>query len=454
MDIKNENIFKEYDIRGIFKDDFSSELIKKVGYFIGLEVKKVENSICVGFDCRSHSPQCFKWLISGLNKSGLKVINIGEVPTPVTYFSGYYDKTECMSNIMITASHNPKEYNGFKITIGNKSFFGEDIQFLKKQILDSDVEIEDNFDCESFDIVNPYINMVVEKFEHLKNYNKKVIVDCGNGMSGPTIKKIFDKLNLNYELMYETPDGEFPNHPADPSVRQNLNHLIKELNDCDVEIGFAHDGDSDRIYACLKSGPINPDILGVLIAKTLDNPKVIGEVKCSQVMYDEINKTGSTIMSKTGHSNIKKLIRENPDTNFAIELSGHVFFKDRYFGYDDAIYTTFRVIELEKNGFDFEYEIKKLPQTFSTSEIKITVDENKKFEVVEEFIQKVKNNKDELNYVDLIDIDGLRINFENGWGLVRASNTSPVLVTRFESSSESDLEKIKSKVMSILNTII
>jgi phosphomannomutase/phosphoglucomutase len=273
-------------------------------------------------------------------------------------------------------------------------------------------------------------------------------------MSGPTIKKIFDNLNLNYELMYEQPDGEFPNHPADPSVRENLNDLINELNNCDVELGFAHDGDSDRIYSCLNSGPINPDILGILIAKTLENPKVIGEVKCSKVMYDEINKIGSTIMSKTGHSNIKKLIRENPDINFAIELSGHVFFKDRYFGYDDAIYTTFRVLELEKGGFDFEAEIEKLPKVFTTPEVKYKVDESLKFGVVNKFIDTVKGSKDELNYVDLIDIDGLRINFENGWGLVRASNTSPVLVTRFESSSESDLEEIKSKVMNILNKLI
>ena len=450
----NELIFKEYDIRGIFKEDFSEDLVKKIGYYVGLEIKKIEDSVCIGFDCRTHSIECFKWLVSGLNKANLKVINLGEVPTPVTYFSGYHKDTQCTSNIMITASHNPKEYNGFKMTIDNKSFFGKDIKNLKDQVINSTIEIEDNYNCEKFDITTPYIKMIVDKFQNLKNYKKEFIIDCGNGMSGPTIKQICAKLNLNYKLMYEKPDGDFPNHPADPSVRENLDHLIDELNKDDCELGFAHDGDSDRVYACLKSGPINPDILGILIAKTLNNPKVIGEVKCSKVMYDTIDKLGSTIMTKTGHANIKKVIRENPDTNFAIELSGHIFFKDKYFGYDDAIYSTFRILELEANGMDFEKEIEKLPKVYSTNEEKVKVDESIKFDIVNKFIEKVKQNKQELNYTDLIEIDGLRINFENGWGLVRASNTSPVLVTRFEANTQEELENIKTKILNILNQII
>lgn len=445
-------IFKEYDIRGLFEKEFTEDIIKKIGYFLGLEIKKIEDKVCVGYDCRTHSPTCFNWLISGLNHAGLKVINLGEVPTPVTYYSGYHSEIKCKSNIMITASHNPKEYNGFKMNINNRSFFGEDIKKLGETIEASEIEIPDNHECEEYDIISPYVNLLTTKFEHLKNFDKKIIFDCGNGMSGPTLKRILDNLNLNYELMYEKPDGNFPNHPADPSVRENLNDIIEHLNTQNVELGFAHDGDSDRIYTVLKSGPINPDILAILLAKTIKNPKVIGEVKCSQVMYDEINKIGTTIMSKTGHSNIKKLIAENLDTSFAIELSGHVFFKDKYFGYDDAIYSSFRIIELEHGKIDFEKEIKKIPKVYTTPEVKVEIPDEKKFNIVNDFIKAVKTS--EMYYKNLIETDGVRIEFGNGWGLVRASNTSPILSTRFESETKAQAEEYQEKVMKILNELI
>jgi len=449
-----DQIFKEYDIRGLFEKEFSEELIKKLGYEIGLKIKKYENKVCVGYDCRTHSPQCFKWLISGLNYAGLKIINLKEVPTPVTYYSGYIEELNCKSNIMITASHNPKEYNGFKITIDNKAYFGEEIQELKNEIIKCEETIPNNYKCEKFDIITPYVELLTKKFQNLKNYKEKILFDCGNGMTGPTLKKILNNLNLNYEIMYEKPNGEFPNHPADPSKVANLKEIIEKQNQNNIELGLAFDGDSDRIGITQKSGQIDPDTLAILIAKTLKNPKVIGEVKCSQIMYEEINKIGSTLMSKTGHSNIKKLIRENPDTNFAVELSGHIFFNDKYFGYDDAIYAALRVIKLKVNKMNFKDEIKKLPKTFSTLEGRIDVDEERKFAIIKEFKEQIKNSKENLKYKNLIETDGLRIEFENGWGLVRASNTGPKLSTRFEAKSQKELNTIETKLMNILNNII
>lgn len=268
-------------------------------------------------------------------------------------------------------------------------------------------------------------------------------------MADTAITEIFDKLNLNYSAMYATPDGSFPNHHPDPSVESNLID-IKDALKGDFDIGFAYDGDADRIAVLTKKYNIKGDILAILFAKPMDNPTVIGEVKCSQVMYDELDKMGKSVMYKTGHSNLKMKIKEL-DASLAAEVSGHIFFNDRYFGFDDALYATLRVLELIYNGMNLDLEIESLPKLFSTEEIKVEVSEEDKFNVVDNFIKLLNNVSNDFPKIkNLITVDGVRIIFENGWGLVRASNTTPVLVTRFEATTQEDATLYETKINELI----
>jgi len=445
-------IFREYDIRGIFEKELNEYSVKLIGYFLGCKIggKKV---VTIGYDAREHSPILRDYLTSGLNKAGCTVLDIGLVPTPVSYFSNYiYPDSikEINASIMITGSHNPKEYNGFKITIDKKPFFGSDIYALKDEILQHlDMQIEDNLKRSEVDIKSLYIDYLVDDFKDLKSFDKKVVLDCGNGVAGVVIKDIFDRLNLNYKGLYCKPDGTFPNHHPDPSVEENLADIKQEL--ANFDLGFAYDGDADRIAVLTKKRSIKGDELAILYAKNMQNPIVIGEVKCSKVMYDELEKMGATpIMYKTGHSNLKVKIKEL-NAKLACEVSGHIFFNDRYFGFDDAIYATLRVIELVKNGMDLDKEIEALPKLYSTDELKVKTTDEAKFKIIDKIKELLQNPPSTLpQIVDIIDIDGLRINFENGWALVRASNTTPILVTRFEVTNKDDLELYQNEIAKLI----
>jgi len=448
-----KTIFREYDIRGIFEKELNEKSVKLIGYFLGKRIKG-NKVVAIGFDARSHSPLLRDYLASGLNSAGCKVLDMGLVATPVNYFSNYISHGEFETNasIMITGSHNPSEYNGFKITIDKAPFFGEDIYALGDEIIaNQSMKIEDNTSKTVIDVKTPYIKYMVDSFKHLKIFDKKIVLDGGNGVVDTVISDIFDALELDYKGIYMEPDGTFPNHHPDPSVEENLVD-IKALLKKEGDIAFAYDGDADRIAVLTHRYNIKGDQMALLYAMKMENPTVIGEVKCSQVMYDELEKRGATaIMYKTGHSNLKVKMRET-GADLACEVSGHIFFKHRYFGYDDAIYATLRMLELIQDGIDLDAELDALPQVFSTEEIKVETTEEEKFKIIDEIKVLLKNPpKDFPKIKNIIDVDGVRINFENGWGLVRASNTTPVLVTRFESTDETLAKQYEQSVNALIS---
>jgi phosphomannomutase/phosphoglucomutase len=434
-----KTIFREYDIRGIFEKELNKTTVKLIGYFLGKKIKG-NRVVAIGYDARSHSPILRDYLTSGLNFAGCKVLDMGMVATPVNYFSNYIshnDGIETDASIMITGSHNPSEYNGFKITVDKAPFFGEQIYSLGDEIISNQsIEIPNNTTSTLIDVKTPYINYMIKNFSHLKKMDKRIILDGGNGVADTVISHIFNALELNYKGLYMQPDGTFPNHHPDPSVEENLVDVKKVLAE-DGDIAFAYDGDADRIAVLTHKYNIKGDQMALLYAMKIENPTVIGEVKCSQVMYDELEKRGATaIMYKTGHSNLKVKMRET-GADLACEVSGHIFFKHRYFGYDDAIYATLRMLELVQDGIDLDKEIDALPQVFSTEEIKVETTESEKFKIIIKIKELLKNPPKEFPIIkSIIDVDGVRINFEQGWGLVRASNTTPVLVTRFESTEK------------------
>ncbi len=441
-----KTIFREYDIRGIFEKELNEQSVKLIGYFLGKKIKALGGVVAIGYDARTHSPVLRDYLASGLNFAGCKVLDMGMVATPVNYFSNYVQpknsEEQVNGSIMITGSHNPSEYNGFKITLDKAPFFGEEIYALGDEIIaNAEMKIPDNSECSKIESKQQYIEYMVKNFSHLKGFNKKIVIDGGNGVVDTVITDIFDALELNYKGIYLEPDGTFPNHHPDPSVESNLAD-IKALLEKEGEIAFAYDGDADRIAVLTHKYNIKGDQMALLYAMKMENPTVIGEVKCSQVMYDELERRGATaIMYKTGHSNLKVKMRET-NADLACEVSGHIFFKHRYFGYDDAIYATLRMLELLQEGIDLDKELKALPKVYSTEEIKVETTDEEKFALIDTIKRLLKNPPSSFpKIVDIIDVDGVRINFEKGWGLVRASNTTPVLVTRFESTNE-ELTKV------------
>ncbi len=441
-----KTIFREYDIRGIFEKELNEQSVKLIGYFLGKKIKALGGVVAIGYDARTHSPILRDYLASGLNFAGCKVLDMGMVATPVNYFSNYVQpkniEEQVNGSIMITGSHNPSEYNGFKITLNKAPFFGEEIYALGDEIIaNAEMEIPDNSEYTKIESKQQYIDYMVENFSHLKGFDKKIVIDGGNGVVGTVIIDIFDALELNYKGIYLEPDGTFPNHHPDPSIESNLSD-IKALLEKEGEIAFAYDGDADRIAVLTHKYNIKGDQMALLYAIKMENPTVIGEVKCSQVMYDELERRGAkAIMYKTGHSNLKVKMRET-NAHLACEVSGHIFFKHRYFGYDDAIYATLRMLELLQDGVDLDEELESLPKVYSTEEIKVATTDEEKFVLIDTIKKLLENPPSSFpKIVDIIDVDGVRINFEKGWGLVRASNTTPVLVTRFESIDE-ELAKV------------
>ena len=434
------SIYREYDIRGIFEKELNEESVVRIGYVLASKIKG--EYVSVGYDARSHSPILFEYLVHGLNAGGKKVLDMGLVPTPVNYFTNYqeWDGIQPSASVMITGSHNPSEYNGFKITVDKTPFFGEDIYALGRECELTIFPEKVQRDVMQIDAKNRYIDFLISEFQHLKGMKTKIAYDCGNGVAGVVTEDIFKALELETYGLYIEPDGTFPNHHPDPSEEHNLEDVKKLLNE-KADIAFAYDGDADRIAVLTHMNNIKGDMMALLYSMKMDKPTVVGEVKCSQVMYDELTRRGANaIMYKTGHSNLKVKMKE-VDADLACEVSGHVFFKNRYFGYDDAIYATLRMLELIDDGMDLDAELAKLPQVYSTEEIKVKTTESEKFKIIAKVKEMLANPPSIFPKIkDIIDVDGVRINFENGWGLVRASNTTPVLVTRFESTSQIDVK--------------
>lgn len=434
------SIYREYDIRGIFEKELNDANVTRLGYALAEEMREFGDYVAVGYDARSHSPVLFEYLTAGLNAGGMKVLGMGMVPTPVNYFCNYQEfngVTPCAS-VMITGSHNPSEYNGFKITINKAPFFGEQIYTLGRKIDVMEMPIKVERHVVEIDALSRYKRFMVESFGHLRGMKERIVYDCGNGVAGLAIEDIFNALDLKTKGIYVEPDGTFPNHHPDPSEEHNLED-IKKLLASEGDIAFAYDGDADRIAVLTPNNNIKGDMMALLFALKMKNPTVIGEVKCSQVMYDTLRARGATaVMYKTGHSNLKVKMKEL-HADLACEVSGHVFFADRYFGYDDAIYATLRMLELIHEGVDLDAEIAKLPHVFSTEEIKVKTTEHEKFPLMAKLKELLQTPPASFPAIkEIIDVDGVRVIFDKGWGLVRASNTTPVLVTRFESTEQAE----------------
>ncbi|MBL0708558.1 MAG: phosphomannomutase/phosphoglucomutase [Sulfurimonas sp.] len=444
------SIYREYDIRGIYEKELNEQSVVRIGYALA---SKIDGEyVAVGYDARSHSPILFEYLVHGLNAGGKKVLDMGMVPTPVNYFTNYqkWDGITPSASIMITGSHNPSEYNGFKITIDKAPFFSDDIYALGDECSKIEFPSKTQREVTKIDAVSRYIDFIVDEFAHLKAMDTSIVYDCGNGVAGIVTEDIFSRLELKTKGLYIEPDGEFPNHHPDPSDEKNLKD-IKKLLASSGDIAFAYDGDADRIAVLTHKNNIKGDMMALLYSMKMDKPTVVGEVKCSQVMYDELEKRGcKAVMYKTGHSNLKVKMKEI-DADLACEVSGHIFFKNRYFGYDDAIYATLRMLELVHDGIDLDAELEKLPKVFSTEELKVKTSEDEKFKIIDTVKVLLKNPPSSFPKIkNIIDVDGVRINFENGWGLVRASNTTPVLVTRFESSSKQEAVVYEKAINSLI----
>ena len=459
----SKTIFRQYDIRGIINEDLNSLNSKLIGYFLGLTIKeKIENSpyIIVGYDIRTHSNMLFEALISGLNQSGCKVLNIGLVATGVNYFAAYQEykinnqTIKPNASVMITGSHNAKKYNGFKITINNEPFFGDELLALYYKILKNiNIKINDNFNFIEIDAKSLYVDYMINQFSHLKNFKTSFAIDCGNGVANTVLCEILDKLNLNYQGLHLTPDGEFPNHHPDPTNEKNLVDLKTLLKD-DCNLGFAYDGDADRIAVLTQNYNIKGDMLALLFSKTMKNPVIIGEVTYSQNIFDELNHKTKTIMDKTGYSNLRLKLKEL-NADLAAEVSGHIFFNDRYYGFDDAIYATFRVIELLYKGIDLDSELDKLPKVYTSENIEIEVTEKNKFLIIKKIEEKLNQIQRGFPIIkDILKIDGLRINFEYGWALIRASNTNALIMTKYEATSYATAMSYKNAVENIINEVI
>lgn len=445
----NPDIFREYDIRGIAGKDMTEDDVIQIGKGVGTYlIQHGSSKLTVGRDCRKTSDLYAEKITEGLLSTGCDVIDIGVCPTPVFYFSISYLKRE--GGVMITASHNPQEYNGFKLCIGLDSIHGKDIRKLFN-IINEKSFVNGKGALSSADVVTSYKEFIDQNISISKSL--KIGIDAGNGTAGVVAIPILKNLNCQVYDIYCDMDGSFPNHEADPTVEANMKDLISLVRKKGLDLGIGYDGDGDRIGVIDEKGNIIfGDQLMIIFSREILSRKpgatFISEVKCSKTMYDDIEKNGGrAIMWKTGHSLIKKKMKEEK-AELAGEMSGHMFFADRYFGFDDAIYASCRLLEILANtGKTISELLSDVPKTYSTPEIRVECPDNKKFAVVKKVTEYFRNR------YKVIDIDGVRVLFDDGWGLVRASNTQPVLVLRFEAMSEKRLKEIRNLIESVLDKI-
>lgn len=440
----NPGIFREYDIRGIAGKDFDADDANHIGKAMGTHM--VQNgcqTIAVGRDCRSSSEAYQAALVQGLLSTGMDVVEIGICPTPVLYFATHHLKTD--AGIIVTASHNPPEYNGFKTTMAGASLFGEELQTIRKIVTSQNfLQTPTPGKTSSADPLPAYANYILKDISLKKPM--KVVVDAGNGTGGVVALPLLKALGCQVTPLYCDMDGSFPNHEADPTIAENLKDLIQAVTREGADVGIGYDGDADRIGVVGPDGRIfHGDQLMILfsreILKTNPGATFISEVKCSQTLYEDIAKNGGNpIMWRTGHSLIKQKMKETGAV-LAGEMSGHMFFADRYFGYDDAIYATCRLLEiLSSTPKSLNELLSDVPQTFNTPEIRVDCPDDQKFTIVKAITEFYKKSH------DVIDIDGARVLFKEGWGLVRASNTQPALVLRFEGKSPEARDAIRKEI--------
>lgn len=436
----NPNIFREYDIRGVVGVDIDEEVVETIGKAFGTYLNSLgKKIISIGRDCRLSSPALSEAMIRGINSTGINMIDLGMVTTPMVYFSLF--NLEIDGAVIITASHNPSEYNGIKLCVGKDSLFGEGIQNILKIVIEARFASGNGTKTES--------NIMEEYLEYLKKNVQikpgiRVAIDCGNATVGIVAPRILREFGCELTELFVTPDGRFPNHHPDPTVVENIRELITTVKKERLQIGIGFDGDGDRIGVVDENGNmIWGDMLVLIYAREIlkktPKSKIIGDVKCSNRLFKDIEKSGGVpIMWKTGHSLIKNKLKTEHAV-LAGEMSGHIFFADRYLGYDDALYAALRILEIiSKTGRKVSSLLQGIPNAVSTPEIRVDCPDEVKFKLVNQIKEDLKKE------YDVIDIDGVRVEFSDGWGLIRASNTQPALVLRFEAETEKRLAEIRS----------
>jgi len=444
----NPNIFREYDIRGVVEKDLTPEVVEDIGRAFGTEMMNAGyERLSLGRDGRLSSPKLHDSLVQGLLSTGIDILDIGICPTPLLYFSLFKLPVQC--GVMITGSHNPAEFNGFKLCRGNVSIYGDAIQQVRRRI-ESKTYVQAKGRIKNHpDIVKSYINYLSDQFKNKAN-GMKVVVDSGNGTAGRVAPDLLRAMGCDVVELYSEMDGRFPNHHPDPTVPENLDELIKRVKAERAAMGIGFDGDSDRMGIVDENGEVIwGDRLLIIFARDIlkRQPKatVVSEVKCSQQLFDDVfHQGGQAIMWKAGHSLIKAKMRETQAV-LAGEMSGHFCFADRYYGYDDAIYAACRLVEIAaKAAHPLSQLLSDLPKTYSTPEIRVDCPDEIKFKLVENVKQNWTGSSSVLGeQVKIIDVDGVRIQFKDGWGLLRASNTQPVLVLRIEAKTQKRLDEIQ-----------
>jgi phosphomannomutase / phosphoglucomutase len=437
----NPSVFREYDIRGLAEVDLHPDFAQLLGKVHGTLVRaRGGTQVSVGRDCRATSDSYAEAVIAGLLSAGLHVYDIGICPTPVLYFSLFH--LDLDGGVQVTASHNPSEYNGFKLCLGKETLYGSQIQNLRTQMEQGEFREQKGGKRESYEILPQYHRYVRQNVPRLAR-PLRVVLDAGSGVAGPVAPPIFRELGCTVWELACVPDGRFPIHHPDPTVPENLEDLIRKVRQENADLGIAYDGDADRIGVVDEHGEILwGDQLLILFARdllqTYPGAVIISEVKCSQTLFDEIAKHGGKpIMWKAGHSLLKAKMKETK-AKLAGEMSGHMFFADRYFGYDDAIYASVRLAELlARSPRPLSTLLQDVPRMVSTPEIRVDCPDDKKFSIAEkatEFFRK---------HYPIIDVDGARVQFPDGWGLIRASNTQPALVLRFEAGTKTKLDEYR-----------
>lgn len=442
-EILNQNIFREYDIRGIAGQDLMPAATARISRAIGTYFRQNgAKRIALGFDCRESSRRICENLTEGLNASGCDVLNVGMVPTPVLYYAVHTGNVD--GGVMITGSHNPPDHNGFKICLGKAALFGPQIREIHDLAVTADF-VSGSGSVGDLDVFEDYCGDVASRIT-LGTRPLRVCLDAGNGMGGITAAPIYRRLGIDVKGLFVEPDPCFPNHHPDPTVPENLNDLATAVLDCNADVGIAFDGDGDRIGVVDETGRIvwGDELLALFSRCVLaERPgsTIIGEVKCSQTLFEEIEKYGGkSIMWKAGHSLIKAKMKET-GAALAGEMSGHVFFADRWHGFDDATYAGARLMEiLSRSEQKLSEMLADMPKRASTPEIRIECSEELKFRVVREIAEEFAGNH------EVITIDGARILFESGWGLVRASNTQALLILRFEAETDARLLEIRDEI--------
>ncbi len=450
----NPRVFREYDIRGNADRDLDDGFVNLLGKAIGSHLKRSgARRITLGRDCRVHSPRLHKELKAGILSTGINIIDVGIVATPLLYFSVFYFDSD--GGVQITGSHNPPEDNGFKILKGKSTIHGGEIQELRKIVESKQFESGLGL-SEDRGIEPAYLDMAASKIQ-LGPRRFKVVVDAGNGVGGTAVP-LLQKLGFDVTPMFIEQDGRFPNHHPDPTVEANVADLKAKVTEVGAEVGIALDGDADRIGVVDNKGRIIwGDQLMILFARSIlkevPGATFVSEVKCSKALYDEIAKAGGkAIMWKVGHSLIKEKMKAE-GALLAGEMSGHIFFAHRYYGYDDAIYAAARLVELlTKSEETLDQIVDKLPKLFNTPELRYELSDEIKFEVVKRVVEKFKATEKDDGH-DVVDVDGARITWKDGWALVRASNTQAALVLRFEAETPERLQTIRTRVETELKKI-